>query len=71
VVRFQPAPYLPLAKMPTASTPKSAADAVHRDGAHRVVDALALLEEHRLDDQHTGDEPITAAAHGSTKAQGR
>ena len=53
-----------------------AVDAVHGDGAHRVVDLqLALDEEHGLDDEHAGDgadapppSPGVTNAHGAVMA---
>ena len=42
VVPFQPAPYWPSAKMPTASTPKVPHTPCTRDRTDRVVDAPLL-----------------------------
>ena len=49
-VRFHAGAVAAVGEDADAEHAEDAADAVHRDRTHRVVDALALEEEHRLDD---------------------
>jgi hypothetical protein len=48
---FHPAPYSPLAKMPTDEHAPQAVHAVDRDRADRIVDAARLPEEDADHDQ--------------------